>query len=255
MQHNRSWVISIINEWYKKSFGQDYLIVYRHRDFAGAMEEVKAMVDWLQLDPGASILDLCCGTGRHALALANFGYRVTGLDLSAVLLNEAKKNDPQGIVTWVHGDMRHIPEFEPFDAVVNLFTSFGYFEQDAENEQVLKGMADVLKSDGKFIVDFLNPEYVKRHLVPYSERVVDTFLIVEERSIENDYVQKKITIRERSGAERHYMERVKLYGKSFFAQAMSKYGLEIDALYGDYAKQPYEEATSPRLIIVGTKQR
>ena len=95
--------------WYQESFGNDYLIVYKHRDLQGAYHEVKKMIDWLGLKQGAEVLDLCCGMGRHSMALAEFGYDVTGVDLSEVLLNEAVKLDEGKQVTWLHGDMREVP--------------------------------------------------------------------------------------------------------------------------------------------------
>ncbi|RAU90976.1 bifunctional 2-polyprenyl-6-hydroxyphenol methylase/3-demethylubiquinol 3-O-methyltransferase UbiG, partial [Paenibacillus sp. YN15] len=119
--------------WYEESFGEDYLLVYKHRDLHGAQVEVKRMANWLRLPAGSRILDLCCGMGRHSVALADEGYRVTGLDLSKVLLAEARKLDNSGRITWVEGDMRRLPLDGPFDAVVNLFTSFGYFEEEQEN--------------------------------------------------------------------------------------------------------------------------
>jgi ubiquinone/menaquinone biosynthesis C-methylase UbiE len=156
--------------WYQESFGNDYLLVYRHRDLQGAYHEVKKMMDWLHIPQGAEVLDLCCGMGRHSMALSEFGYKVTGVDLSEVLLNEAVKRDSGKQAKWLQGDMRDVPLEQAFDAVVNLFTSFGYFEEDEENEKVFYEMNRLLKSNGRFIVDFLNPVYVKATLVPQSER-------------------------------------------------------------------------------------
>src|SRR5690606_21057041 len=116
--------------------------------------EVKRMIDWLGLPQGSTVLDLCCGMGRHSLALHEFGYRVTGIDLSEVLLEEAKKLDQTGKVTWIHGDMRYVPLEAQFDAEVNLFTSFGYFDQDDENGKVVREMDRLLAPAGKFIIDF-----------------------------------------------------------------------------------------------------
>ncbi|WP_337588938.1 class I SAM-dependent methyltransferase [Gorillibacterium massiliense] len=116
-----------MERWYERSFGRDYLLVYKHRDFQRAQAEVHEMVRWLSLKPGVEVLDLCCGMGRHSMALADAGYQVTGVDLSDVLLAEARRLDPAGRMKWVKGDMRRIPLSGPFDAVVNLFTSFGYF--------------------------------------------------------------------------------------------------------------------------------
>ena len=189
--------------WYQKSFGNDYLIVYKHRDLQGAYHEVKKMIDWLGLKQAAEVLDLCCGMGRHSMALAEFGYDVTGVDLSEVLLNEAVKLDEGKQVTWLRGDMREVPLDRQYDAVVNLFTSFGYFDEDEQNEKVLHEIHRLLKEGGRFIIDFLNPVYVQTNLVPQSERMEEDLLIREARAIEDGFVRKRIVISQQGGPERH----------------------------------------------------
>jgi SAM-dependent methyltransferase len=243
-----------LTAWYEQSFGQDYLVVYKHRDIQGAMNEVQKMVRWLELQPGAEIFDLCCGMGRHSLTLANYGFNVTGMDLSEVLLNEAERLDSEGKVTWLRGDMRNIPLEQSFDAVVNLFTSFGYFRDEAENEKVIHEINRLLSINGKFIIDFLNPAYVEANLVPHSFRKEVGLDIDESRSIEEGYVRKRIIIREEGQAERSYLEQVRLYRLDDFKRMLSSAGLEIDQVYGHYDGTPYDEQESPRLIIVGTKR-
>ncbi|MDF2718318.1 MAG: class SAM-dependent methyltransferase [Paenibacillus sp.] len=240
--------------WYEESFGSDYLIVYKHRDTAGAYDEVKTMIGWLGLPAGATVLDLCCGMGRHSMALADFGYSVTGVDLSEVLLAEARKRDEDGRVVWLQGDMRCIPADGPFDAVVNLFTSFGYFASDVENEKVLREIARVLKPGGRFIVDFLNAPYVEAHLVPQSVRREGGWLIEENRSVEEGFISKRIAIREPGKPERQYTEQVKCYGLGHFKTMTARAKLRIDRVYGGYDGRSYERESSPRLILTGTKE-
>lgn len=240
----------MLDSWYKKSFGYDYLTVYKHRDFQGAREEVKRMMEWLDLPQGSHILDLCCGMGRHSLALVDYGYKVTGVDLSEVLLQEARKADLRSQVQWVQGDMRQVPLKEHFAAVVNLFTSFGYFDEDQENKKVIDEMARLLKPGGKFIIDFLNPEYVKNHLVPYSERQEGLMTIEERRSIEDGFVRKRITICEQD-EKREYLEQVRLFSLQQFSTMFRQSGLNLDAVYGNYRGDLYEVGTSQRMIFVG----
>lgn len=244
-----------MTEWYKKSFGQDYLLVYKHRDFAGAYREVCAMANWLQLPGGAKVFDLCCGMGRHSLALSHLGYAVTGMDLSEVLLGEAKRLDKEGRVRWVHGDMRTVPLDEKFDAVVNLFTSFGYFEHDADNERVLREMERLLKPDGRFLIDFLNPVFVSDKLVPCSERRENGTGIQEYRKIENGCVKKEIVLRGGTDGERRYSEQVKLYDLDDFTRLLSSTDMKIDQVFGDYDGALYDDRTSPRLIMVGSRKQ
>lgn len=242
-----------MNRWYERSFGEDYLLVYKHRDFTGAHREVKAMIDWLSLPAGSRVLDLCCGMGRHSLALTEFGYQVTGVDLSEVLLSAARKSDPQKSVTWLRGDMRDVPLDTPFDAVVNLFTSFGYFDQDEENAKVLHEIDRLIKPGGRFIIDFLNPGRVRSTLVPYSERVDEGETIREYRRIEDGFVKKDIVIQGPVGGERRYSEQVRLYEKEDFVRMLDATKLRIDHIYGGYDGSAYDAEESLRLILVGTK--
>jgi 2-polyprenyl-3-methyl-5-hydroxy-6-metoxy-1,4-benzoquinol methylase len=239
-----------MEHWYAHSFGADYLIVYKHRDMEKAKAEVAAMALWMQLKPGAQLFDLCCGMGRHAISLAELGYQVTGLDLSQALLAEAKKWPGAEHVRWVCGDMREVAFAGKFDAVVNLFTSFGYFESDVENKQVLAHIRAALKPGGKWLVDFLNAEYVVDHLVPVSERVQDGYAIRETRSIEANSVVKHIALTRPDGTKAEYWERVKLYDLAWFEQACAEVGLAIEAVYGNYDQTSVGES-SPRLILMG----
>src|SRR5919199_5263013 len=125
-------------EWWQTWFGPAYLAVYD----AYLAERTPAEVDGLEavagLRPPMRILDLGCGQGRHSIELARRGYEVTGLDQSPVLLAEAKHRAAEaGVnVRWILADMRDAPK-EDFDLCVNLFTSFGYFAEDADNQRVL----------------------------------------------------------------------------------------------------------------------
>lgn len=258
-------------EWYEQSFGEDYLLVYKHRDFQGAYQEVQKMISWVKLPQGSSVLDLCCGMGRHSLALADAGYKVTGVDLSDVLLREARAADSEGRVSWHQGDMRAVPLDERFDAVVNLFTSFGYFEQDEEQLSVLKEIHRLLKPGGRFIIDYLNPAYVAAHLVPHSSREDDGNWIEEHRVIEDGFVKKQIAIRSSASAvtardaagpdttaageesARVYHERVKLYPYEKFRALLEQAGLSVEQLHGSYNEDQYIEDASPRMIFVGVR--
>ncbi|WP_240414419.1 class I SAM-dependent methyltransferase [Paenibacillus periandrae] len=245
-----------MSDWYKKSFGDDYLLVYKHRDMQGAYNEVKGMIEWLKLDQGAEVLDLCCGMGRHSMALTDFGYKVTGIDLSGVLLKEAVRLDREQKVQWIQGDMRDVQINQQFDAVVNLFTSFGYFEEDAENEKVLQEIYRLLKpsGQGQFIIDFLNPEFVERNLVPFSKRTEGNSTIEETRKIEDGFVRKTIVVSEPGARDRSYLEQVKLYHQEAFLTMLDRVGLEVLNVYGAYDASPYEKTESKRMIFVGRRK-
>lgn len=248
-----------MTKWYEKSFGEDYLLVYKHRDAQGARCEVQKMISWLGLSQGARLLDLCCGMGRHSMALVEAGYEVTGVDLSDVLLCEAKRNDPDNLVEWLRADMRELPLHGGYEAVVNLFTSFGYFEKDEEHIKVLKEIARMLKPKGRFIIDFLNPSYTEAHLIPYSERIDVGQRIIENRRIVGGYVEKHIAICEEGHVgekefvvPRNYLERIKLYSYERFLAMLSEAGLQLDKVHGGYDEEIYDMESSPRMILVGT---
>lgn len=242
--------------WYEQSFGSDYMLVYKHRNWEEANKEVGKMIGWLQLPKKARVLDIGCGMGRHALAMARCGYAVTGTDLSPVLLEEAKLHDEEGQVNWVPGDMRELPfEEESFDATVNLFTSFGYFSLEDDNVHVLRQIRKVLRPEGSFLIDFLNPVHVAQTLVPRSERIdEETGLhILEERSILNGWVQKEITVYDPQKREeqRQYLERVRLYQRDWFERNLALCSLGLEKLYGNYDGSAYEQEASPRMIMTG----
>lgn len=246
-----------LHEWYRESFGEDYLIVYRHRTFSDAEREVRRMIGWLDLPAGARVLDVGCGTGRHAVALRKLGYQVTGLDLSETLLAHARRLAPDSEIDWRHGDMRDMPfPAGCFDAVVNWFTTFGYFATDEENARVLGEIARVLKPGGRFLLDYLNPAYVRLHLVPLSERIDEPtgYRIREVRDIRDGRVVKRITVTPPSGERRCYVESVRLYGLEDFLRMTAEAGLSIEQVRGDYDGSPYDAERSKRLILIGGKR-
>src|SRR5256885_2833594 len=142
--------------WYQQFFGEDYLRIYApFLPPEKSAQEVKEIIALLNLPSASRILDLCCGHGRHAIPLAQQGYRVCGLDLSELFLQQAEREaESLGLeISWVEGDMRELPFIEEFDAVINIFTSFGYFEDEDEDQQVLFQVQQALKPGGLFLLE------------------------------------------------------------------------------------------------------
>ncbi|MCL5291451.1 MAG: class I SAM-dependent methyltransferase [Actinobacteria bacterium] len=133
--------------WWRESFGRTYMKIDVHETTA---EEVETIIALLEIEPGAKILDLCCGYGRHAVLLAKKGYSVTGVDVSDLMLEAArtKARSERADIECVAADMRKLPFETKFDAVINLFTSFGYFDAETEDFTVLEEVARVLKKGG-----------------------------------------------------------------------------------------------------------
>lgn len=243
-------------EWFERSFREDYVLVYQHRDDSAADEEIANLLARLPIKKTGRVLDLCCGSGRHSRALARRGYEVVGVDLSPVLLKLAEEQNTYPHLRFVQCDMRDIPFCEEFDIVVNLFTSFGYFTSDQENAKVVGNMAKALKVGGELIIDYLNPAYVEANLVPRSTKEVAGMVIEEQRWIENGFVKKRIAIREQTGGEpREYLEQVRLFRLEQMTAMLEEAGFGQIQVFGDYQFQPYRDADSPRMIFYAVKQK
>ncbi len=244
--------------WYDEWFDDEYVQVYGHRDLAEARRDVAFAERVLALDASQRILDLCCGNGRHLSALCEKGYtRLVGVDLSLSLLRIAQTSIARRacLTQVLQADMRRLPFREGFDAVLNLFTSFGYFETDEENQQVLRSMRGALRPGGRFILDYLNADRVARTLQPRTERIIENRRVIETRILDAQArrINKKIEIHT-SGGVKHYEESVQLYTLQEMQQLFSQASLEVTATYGDFDGRPID-ATVPRMIFVGRKSR
>lgn len=239
-----------MTEWFEQWFGEEYLRLYPHRDDADAQAAV-ALVNRVRRLSGLRLLDLACGPGRHATHLAERGALVVGLDLSLPLLGRAKART-QGALPLVRGDMRRLP-FRPgtFDVVVNLFTSFGYFADDAQHQEVLAGAADLLQPRGLLVLDYLNAAAVRAGLVPREDRAVGSQRVVIERCITDDerHVIKTMHLCDDG---RSFVERVRLFGRDELEAMFAEAGLTVSHRFGDYAGAP-PGPSAPRVILVGEK--
>ena len=241
--------------WYDSWFGSAaYTLVYGHRDD----DEAATMVDLIEQavapKPEASILDMGCGRGRHARELARRGYDVTGVDLSAESIADAHAKaaaEELSNVAFQEGDMRDPVCDACFDGVVNLFTAFGYFTDDAENQQALDAMAAAVRPGGWFVQDFLNAPHVIRTLVPEDTRTENGVTITQRRWVENGRVHKTITLA-RDGVSETHRESVRLYDRSALQQMHAAAGLNVEQAFGTYAGDPHTSET-PRLILVSRK--
>ncbi len=239
-----------MSEWFESWFGQAYIDLYPHRDEAEAEHAIDLISRTASTRKVNRVLDLACGAGRHSRALADRWW-TSGLDLSEVLLRLAHQE--QSPASFVRGDMRVLPYAnEAFDLVVNLFTSFGYFETDEEHVLVFDEVARVTAVGGTFVLDFLNAGRVLTTLVPYDERVIGGQVVEQTRTITDDgcYVHKIIRIR---GEHRTFIERVRLFTPGELKRMMENAGFAISACYGDYVASPLQRH-SPRVILFGTRK-
>ena len=239
-----------MTEWFEQWFGEEYHALYPHRDEEEARRAVSLVQQAAPWTPGASVLDLACGAGRHAAELERLGARVVGFDLSPSMLRRARARVHGPLV---RGDMRALP-FRPgsFAMAVNLFTSFGYFRDDAEHRLVVRQVAASLRPGGRFVLDYLNADHVRRTLRRDTEEMDGAATDVRVRrrfSEEGKYVVKEIEL----GAEnRSFQERVRLFSSAELQTLLEGAGLRVDAAFGNYDGGPLDGHAS-RTILVATR--
>lgn len=248
--------------WWVQAFGPQYLSVYGHRDEAEATRNAPTIARLVKLKPGSRVLDIACGEGRYARALTAYGCRVTGIDLSADLLDEARRQSPllPGTPTYLRCDMRELPFSLQFEAAVSLFTSFGYFDERTDDARVLEGIERALVPGGRFLIDFLNAVEVRAHLVAESEQVRGPFHVKLSRRIDDEspagpFVRKHVVVTDARTGEvvSDVEERVRLYLPEELDAALLAAGLEpVDKPLGDFDGRPYSP-DSPRFIRTAMK--
>lgn len=241
-------------DWFEEWFDSPlYEKLYANRDEQEAAQLVQLLVDTLPLEKCSKILDLGCGRGRHAINLNKEGYKVTGIDLSEQAITTAReKAVALGLdnIRFEVRDMRN-PLPETFDAIVNLFTTFGYFKSDEENAGVLESVTQMLEPGGIFVLDYLNAQQVKQSFRPADEGEFHGIHYEIQRYLSNNSIIKEIEFSgEQIGGTKKYAERVKLYGLSWFEREMGKRGLEIDHIYGDYKGSDFHPESSSRLLLI-----
>ncbi len=230
-----------MNDWFERWFGAEYLALYPHRDEDEARAAVALVRRTLRRDSTGRILDLACGSGRHARAFAELGWTV-GVDLSMTLLEVARRESPAD--PYVRGDMRALPFADrSFGLIVNLFTSFGYFETDGQNEEVIAEISRLTDIGGTFVLDYLNVPHVQETLVPEDQTLVGDTRVHMRRSISADhrYVEKWITV---DGHDAPYLERVRLFSAADLAAMLVRNGLVVTHTFGDYDGSPLTRASS-----------
>lgn len=234
--------------WYVEAFRAEYLEVYAHRDLESARREADYLV---RHGVAGRALDLCCGSGRHCLALRERGVEAFGLDYSADLLSRARGLEGK----LVRADARAIPISDGrLDAVVSLFSSFGYFGDDGDR-RVLAEAARVLRRDGVLALDLMNPQQVRDELVPRSHTSRDGIAIEERRQLADGgrRVVKDVRWKRRDGSERSWREDVRLYEPDEIGDLLERAGFARTAVHGDFDAAPFAEG-SPRQIVLARKR-
>lgn len=239
-------------EWYVDWFNSPYYhLLYNNRNHSEANHFIDQLCSHLQLKPDARIWDLACGKGRHAIALSKKGYDVTGTDLSENSIREATLHANAHLHFFVH-DMRSPFKTGYFDAVFNLFTSFGYFKDFDENFLVFKNLAASLKPKGLVVVDFFNSEKVIASFKPnYTEQRGDiTFDI--NKTVVNNSIVKRIEFSDKE-KKYYFEESVSLLKKEDFENFAREAKLGLCKVFGNYHLEEFNKKKSDRLILIYQK--
>jgi SAM-dependent methyltransferase len=236
------------NTWFASWFDTPYYhILYKDRNYREAQIFMDNLTHYLNLPNNAKVLDLACGKGRHSIYLNQLGFTVLGVDLSENSIEVANKNANQTLHFEVH-DMRE-PLNDKFDAIFNLFTSFGYFDKDEDNLKTLIAINENLSEYGFAVIDFMNVPFVLDNLVAEETKTVDSIDFQLKRYLLDGYIIKEIDF-EDQGQKFHYTEKVRALTLEDFSQMMEEAGIYLLDTFGDYKLKKYHKKDSERLIMI-----
>lgn len=239
-------------EWFAEWFDSPYYhILYKNRDEKEAKLFLDRLLDVLQPQPAARMLDLACGKGRYSIYLAEKGYNVTGVDLSVKSIEYARQFENDHLSFYTQ-DMREPFYINYFDFIFNFFTSFGYFEDDRDHYRTIANMAKGLRKGGTIVLDFLNKNWVEENLKTHREKIINDIQFKMTTEVKNGFIVKKIRFQHR-GHNFRFREAVRALTLNDFEDMYKAAGLEIVQLFGDYQLQPFLPKESERLIMVVKK--
>ena len=234
--------------WYTSWFDTPYYhILYKDRNYREAQVFMDNLTHYLNLPENATVLDLACGKGRHSIYLNQLGFTVLGADLSENSIAEATKNTNETLHFKVH-DMRE-PFEEKFDAIFNLFTSFGYFENDEDNLTTLKAIKASLSEYGFAVIDFMNVSQVIETLIPEETKTVEGIDFHIKRYLKDGHIYKEIDFEDK-GQKFHFTEKVKALTLQDFEELMEEAGIYLLDIFGDYKLKKFHKTESERLIMI-----
>ncbi len=238
--------------WYKTWFNSPYYHrLYDHRSDQEAAQFVDQLLSYLKPAPQSRMLDLACGSGRHARHLAAKGFEVWGIDLSTENIKSALRTRISNCYFEVH-DMRDTFKKDFFDYVFNFFTSFGYFDSENDNYKTMHAMAENLKAKGFVLIDFMNMHKTLQTIVGKEDISKQGINFHIERKIEPGYIVKDIRFNA-NGKALHYEEKLQTLKPEQFKAYFNKSGITLKAEFGDYRLNPFDIDSSDRYIILGQK--
>jgi len=237
------------DEWFSTWFDSPYYhILYNNHDASEARLFMDKLLAYLHPKPHDRILDLACGKGRYSLYLNQKGFDVTGIDLSEHSIAYARRFENEHLHFDVH-DMREVYQPETFNFILNLFTSFGYFDNETENVVTLYASAQSLKYGGKMVIDFMNTDKTIVELVAEEEKEVQGITFKIHRGVENGFIVKTIQFTDK-GHDYNFEERVRALREEDFIEYFRMAKLRLVEVFGDYNLIPFDRDKSERMIFV-----
>tara|TARA_B100001093_G_C26860613_1_gene1030046 strand:- start:23454 stop:24176 length:723 start_codon:yes stop_codon:yes gene_type:complete len=238
--------------WFENWFNTKYYhILYGNRNHEEAKLFINNLTSHLNLKKNSKIIDIACGTGRHAIYLNMLGYNVTGIDLSKNNIEEASKFSKKNLRFYIH-DMRKLFKPNQYDLAVNLFTSFGYFNKDSDNEKALISIAGNVKREGLIVIDFMNVKKVLMNLIEAELKIINNVQFKINRTVKNDKIFKSINITDEK-EKFVFKEEVSIITLDKFSDYIKKAGLQIIDIFGNYHLESFNALKSDRLILVCKK--
>jgi len=238
--------------WFANWFNSPYYhTLYKNRDEKEAEFFIENLVQYLNLKKRSKLLDIACGKGRHAKHFNSLGLDVVGIDLSPNSITASKKYKNKTLQFFEH-DMREVYRKNQFDVATNLFTSFGYFEKDSDEQKAINAMASNLKKEGILVIDFMNAKNVIANLVASEQKIIDGITFDISRKVVNQHIIKDIHITD-SKTEHHFQEKVKALTLANFSDFITNAGLKIIDIFGNYKLEEFNIQTSDRLILICKK--
>ena len=239
-------------KWFETWFDTAYYhLLYNNRNDEEAQRFISNLVRFLKLSPDAKVLDVACGKGRHSRYLAHLGYTTTGVDLSCQSIDAANK-DLLPNLNFEVWDMRKVYKESTFDLVVNLFSSFGYFDNEQDDQNAICAMAGDLKPGGKLVMDYMNAEYILKIMKPRDiiNRGEVQFHI--KKKLEGGFIKKDIEFLA-EGQNLHFQEQLKVIKPEQFQKLFAGAGLTIKLVFGNYDLEPFDSSKSMRQVIIAEK--
>ena len=242
------------NEWFRIWFSSPYYdILYHKRDKEEAARLIEKLASYLQIPQHSFVLDAACGKGRHSIALAAKGFDVIGVDLCASAIMEAKNYETENLHFYLH-DIRLPFYINYFDYAFNFFTSFGYFKTMREHNDAMRTIAQSLKLNGVFTIDYLNVHFAEDNLKYEDKSQFDGVTFNITRWYDEEYFYKRIRVEDAvKNVSETFTERVEKFSLGDFTDMLSYQGLMVENVFGDYELNAYHVKKSPRMIIIAKK--